>query len=99
MGTHLFFEKPPPFYVFTSRFQREPNDIHRHSVITWHVNTPEDKVASQAEKLNSFYSGVQPDTDVNRIRAICLKVATTVCPMLVSQAMFTGHAAPSGQPE
>lgn len=32
------------------------DDLHRHSVITWRVNTPKDKAVSRAVDVKAFYS-------------------------------------------
>lgn len=34
----------------------EADDLHRHSVITWRVNTPKDKAVSRAVDVKAFYS-------------------------------------------
>lgn len=58
-------------------FKAKDNDLCRRSVITWHVNTPEDKDASLPRRENFFSSRADPD--VNAMAAICLGVGSAAC--------------------
>ena len=77
MNTHLFL-KGRACFLMLYIFQRESNDIHSHSVITWHVNASEHSCVSDLEG-KFIPQQEQPDTDVNII-TIWHKVVTTTCP-------------------
>lgn len=92
-STHLFLKTL--FLSFLSIFQREANDIHRHSVITWRVSAPEDKVMSQAWKGNLFYGSGSPRQMLTKSQPSAKRWPSCMPPLLLRATLVNSHTVQS----